>query len=387
MRRPPRFDLDPVAFYDDPYPVMAEMRRRAPLAWVPALNGLVFTRHDDISVAEKNVAVFSSDQPEGLMQQLMGHNMMRKDGKAHMAERKIMLQALSTRRVREHWHGLFQNVVDDVIATLEGKSSFDLVTDLAMPMSAGCLQAMTGLTNATAKEFDHWSQAMIDGIANYSGDAATQKRCLSALAAMDDAMDERMAVLRKAPDESLLSVMLEANLPEDSIRANIKLTISGGQNEPRDAISGTVWSLLSYRDELEKIKTGTATWEQAFVEYLRWMSPIGMSPRRIAQDAEFNGFELKADQRVFFLFSSANRDSHVFKKPDSFRVERDASRHLAFGAGPHYCVGAWASKAMIADVALPTVFSRMPELHIPKDSRASFLGWAFRGLQTAVVAA
>ena len=77
--------------------------------------------------------------------------------------------------------------------------------------------------------------------------------------------------------------MLRAGMPLDSVRANIKLAISGGQNEPRDAIAGTVWALLTHPDELELVRSGEVSWLQAFEEYARWISPIGMSPRRIAK--------------------------------------------------------------------------------------------------------
>ncbi|SDH88080.1 hypothetical protein SAMN05216338_1014107 [Bradyrhizobium sp. Rc2d] len=89
-------------------------------------------------------------------------------------------------------------------------------------------------------------------------------------------------------------------------------------------------------------------------------------------------FEL--DERVFLMFGSANRDEKHFERADQFDVRRDTSKSVAFGAGPHFCAGAWASRAMIADVALPTVFARVKQLEIADDEPARFGGWAFRGL-------
>ena len=80
MSAPPVFDIDPQAFAADPYPQLARMRAEAPICFVPQLGSILFTRRDDIATCEKNVAVFSSDQPGGLMNVLMGQNMMRKDG-------------------------------------------------------------------------------------------------------------------------------------------------------------------------------------------------------------------------------------------------------------------------------------------------------------------
>ena len=90
---------------------------------------------------------------------------------------------------------------------------------------------------------------------------------------------------------------------------------------------------------------------QAFEEYARWISPIGMSPRRIAVDHEMGGVTLNAEDRLFLMFGSANRDETVFDDPDEFRITRDTSQAIAFGAGPHFCAGAWAARALIAEVA------------------------------------
>ena len=87
MSNAPHFDIDVPAFWADPYPALARMRKEAPIAFVPQLGSTVFTRRDDIFTQEKRIDVFSSHQPAGLMNMLMGHNMMRKDGDAHMAER------------------------------------------------------------------------------------------------------------------------------------------------------------------------------------------------------------------------------------------------------------------------------------------------------------
>ena len=100
MSNAPHFEIDVPAFWADPYPDLAKMRKQAPIAFVPQLGSTVFTRRDDIFSQEKRIDVFSSHQPAGLMNTLMGHNMMRKDGDAHMSERAAMFPAVSPRTVR-----------------------------------------------------------------------------------------------------------------------------------------------------------------------------------------------------------------------------------------------------------------------------------------------
>ncbi|MGV7212890.1 cytochrome P450 [Bradyrhizobium sp. UFLA05-112] len=380
MSTAPRIDIDPASFWQDPYPMLAKMRKEAPIAFVPQLGSTLLVSRDDISISEKQIDVFSSHQPEGLMNRLMGHNMMRKDGEAHQVERRALFPAVSPKTVKAHWTAQFQAHADRIVGGLEPGTRIDFMREFALPFSGECLKSITGLTNIDFVEMDAWSQAMIDGIANYAGDPAVEARCHAATAGIDAAIDDMLPVMQKNPDQSLLGVMVASGMPMQSVRANVKLAISGGQNEPRKAIAGTVWALLTHRDQFDLVRRGEVSWLQAFEEYARWISPIGMSPRRIAKPWTIRDVSFEANERVFLMFGSANRDEKHFEHADQFDVRRDTSKSVAFGAGPHFCAGAWASRAMIADVALPTVFARVRRLEIADDEPVRIGGWAFRGL-------
>lgn len=377
MSDAPEFHVDPAAFWDDPYPAYERMRAEAPICFVPELNSTLFTRRDDIHTCEKNVSVFSSHQPAGLMNVLMGHNMMRRDGDEHRLERFVYYPAISPRTVKEHWAAEFERIVDDVLSTLTPGQAIDFVPLVATAISGEALKMLTGLTQVRFEDLDAWSQAMIDGVANYGGDPDVEARCLEATAAIDAAIDERLPVIEAAPDHSLLSVMHHAGMPEENVRANIKLTISGGQNEPRDAIAGAVWALLTHRDQLALVQAGDVEWLPVFEEYCRWISPIGMSPRRIAAQHTFGGVNFEPEDRVFFMFGSAGHDETHFENPAAFDIRRDTGPSLHFGAGPHFCAGAAASRSLVGEVALPRIFERFPGIELAGD--VPFGGWAFRG--------
>jgi len=442
MSTAPHYDIDVEQFWRDPYPDLAAMRADTPIAFVPQLGATLITTRDDIAVCEKNVAVFSSDQPGGLMNVLMGQNMMRRDGAEHQAERKVYYPAMSPKAVRDVWSALFElhaaRIIDGLIEQRSsgGAEVVDLMSMYAMPVSGEALKSMTGLTNVTSGDLDGWSQAMIDGISNYTGDPDREARCRDATAAIDAAIDEMLPSARRSPGNDLLSVMVESGMPLEQVRANIKLTISGGQNEPRDAIAGAVWALLTHPDQLALVQAGPdaggataggadaggpdaggpeaggpeaggaeaggveaggeeaggaeaagpgpggATWQQAFEEYCRWVAPIGMSPRRVAQEFEYGGVRFEPEERVFLMFGSANRDEQWFEDPDRFDVTRTTKGNLTFGAGPHFCPGAAASRSLVGDVALPMIFDRLAGLRLADADGASpveFGGWAFRG--------
>ena len=380
MSTAPSVSIDLAAFWRDPYPALKELREKAPIAFVPELGATLFTRRDDIYVYEKMIEVFSSHQPQGLMNTLMGHNLMRKDGAEHQAERAAIFPTISPKTVRTHWTQMFQAHADRILGEIAPKGAADLFKEIALPISGECLKSLTGLTNITCHDMDAWSQGMIDGIANYIGDPAVAARCQAATSGIDAAIDGMVPILRENPDYSLLGVMLQTDMPMESIRANIKLAISDGQNEPRDVIAGAVWALLTHPEQKRRVLDGEVTWLQVFEEYARWMAPIGMSPRRVAKRYAIGDIVLEPEDRVFFMFGAANRDEAHFAEPDVFDVKRDTQKSIAFGAGPHYCAGAFASRAMVADVALPTIFARLKDLRLDESAGpVRFGGWAFRG--------
>lgn len=384
MATAPEFHIDLAGFRKDPYPVLATLREQAPIARVPELDATLICRRDDIVVSEKNIDVFSSEQPGGLMNVLMGHNMMRKDGAAHTHERKMLLPTFSNACVKNQWQQQFQEDVDKRLDVFKDGQAIDLFSDFAMPVSADALKRLTGLNQPDAAEMDAWSQAMIDGVSNYHGDPEPEQRCKAATAAIDLAIDHQITQLRDTTkldaNNSMLGAMLRAGLDRDSVSANIKLAISGGQNEPRDAIAGTVWALLTHPEQLQLILQGKASWSKAFEEYCRWLSPIGMSPRRVAKPHTLSDIDLQVDERVFFMFSSANRDEQWFEEPDTFDIQRDASKSIAFGAGPHFCIAAAASRNLACEVALPSLFRHFPNLALQTSPAVKVEGWAFRGI-------
>ena len=354
---PVEFNIDYDEFSKDPYPVLSQLRDTAPISFVPQLNAILMSKHEDIFICEKNISIFSSIQPDGLMTRLMGQNMMRKDGEEHKKERHIIFPTVSPKTTQNVWKQKFIDHTKEILDSLSDQREIDLVNEFAKPVSAEALKIITGLTNMTWQEMDRVSQGMIDGCANYSQNKQVEENCHNCTASIDFHIQDRLEQ-DLGSDPSLLSVFKAKNVTYETISANVKLAISGGQNEPRDAIAGTIATLLQNPNQLEKIFNGEFNWLRAFEEYARWMSPIGMSPRRIAKD---------------FLY----KDFNFFENAEKFKLDRNLARAISFGAGPHFCAGAWISKTLIAEVAIPMLFEKFPNIKLL--SEVEYFGWAFRG--------
>lgn len=377
MSNAPITHIDIRDFTADPYPTLARMRREAPITYVPELGATLLTRRDDIHVHEKRIEVFSSVQPGGLMGQIMGLNMMRKDADDHMGERRALFPALSPRTVTDHWAPIFERIVADRLEVIAAMGQCDAVRDFAMPVSGAALCAMTGLTDLTPDQMDAASQQMIDAIANYAANPNVEAAGLAASALVDRSIDRRLPELRKTPDPSILSVLDRAGMSRDAIGGNIKVIIGGGQNEPRDAIAGLLWALLAHPAQHKVIRNGPASYLDAFAEYTRLVAPIQMAPRMVAQTDTVKGVTFDIGDRVFLMFGSACRDEDHFTKPNAFDLTRNCSAAIPFGAGPHFCAGAAAARTLVAGFAVPMLLKRFPNLRL--NGPAPFHGWAFRG--------
>jgi cytochrome P450 len=219
MSDAPVFDLDLATFHADPFPALAAMRARAPIAYVPQLGATLITRRNTIFAQEKRIAVFSSHQPAGLMTMLMGENFMRKDGEAHQIKRRAAFPAFAPRTVRDHWLAAFRSRTAQLLDGLAARDGCDLVRDFAMPVSGHALRHVTGLLDCSAEQIDAASQAMIDGISNDASDPAVEATCHRWTAFLDRQIDARLDAKPAPNDLSLIAVQTRAGLPAAAIRA------------------------------------------------------------------------------------------------------------------------------------------------------------------------
>jgi cytochrome P450 len=371
----------------DPYPAFRRAREIAPIVRLDAANILIATRFDDIMAIERDPDTFSSENPQSLVNKVMGHTMMRKDGAAHAIERKAVDPALRPGVVKSCWGPRFETLLEEIMRDFEGSGEADLFTALAEPMAGQALVEVLGFQGVGWREMARWSQALIDGAGNYSNNSEISQRAAEAAAEVEAAIDRVLPFHAENPNNSVLSSMIHAEQPHDlgQIYANIKVAIGGGVNEPRDSILTMVLGLLENPDQLERVKSDASLWPVAFEEAVRWISPIGMYPRRVAGDTVFSGVSLKEGQQIGLCVSAANRDPGRFDDPDRFDVFREKKSHLAFGAGTHFCAGTWVARHLVGRLVVPRLFERLPNLRLKDRDAVQIRGWVFRGPTTLPV--
>ncbi len=366
---------------DDPYPIYRSLRRSRPVCWVPAAARYFVTRHADITYLERHPDIFSADETPSLMKRVMGHTMLRKDGAAHKRERAACEPTLRPGIIRSHWMPVFAKIVDDLIGSFIARGEAELFEDFAAPCASRALAALLGFANTHPKDLARWSQAMMDATGNYADDPEVWRRSEQATAGIDAALDDLIPHLTTNPDHSLVSGMIHAADPltREEISANVKVIIGGGLNEPRDAILSGAVGLLQNPAQLEMVEADPALWRSVFEETIRWVAPIGMYPRQTIGAVELGGMMLPAGARLGVVVGSGCRDEAVFDDPDAFDIGREKKPHVAFGGGPHFCLGAWVARLQVGEIALPALFRRLRGLRLVDGDPPVWAGWVFRG--------
>ncbi|WP_309070848.1 cytochrome P450 [Arthrobacter sp.] len=365
----------------NPFPIYRRMREEAPVHWVPAVNRYMVTSYAACHAIEQDADVFSANETGSLMKRAMGHSMLRKDDPEHKVDRDSYGSTLRPGTIKKHWAAIFEEnnrkYLDELVAKGPGA---DFVWDYAAPYAAENLRLICGFHNSTQEDLQRWSQSMIDGTGNYADDADVWAKSEAASAEVDAAIDDMIPYLLKNPDHSLLSGLASLPIPLESVRANLKMTIGGGLNEPRDVLATTVWALLSHPDQLADVVADSKLHATAFEESVRWVAPIGMYPRQTTCETVLEGVRIPEGARLGVVLGAANRDPAVFVDPESYNIHRAKKPHLGFGGGQHFCAGTWIARAQVAQVAMPALFDRLPGLRLDPDNAAVDAGWVFRGL-------
>ena len=366
---------------EDPYPIYQRLRRDAPVLRVKATGRTLLTKAEDTKYVKDNPALFSSNDPNTPMKRaFQAHTLMRKDGDDHMRERMAMAPAFSPKVIRTDWMPQYMRVAEEYVSRLPRGETVDLFPALAGPYAARGLAILLGIDEASDDDLQHWSQTLIDAAGNFGWQDEPFARSDRANDEMNRLFDSLQDRHRAVPNNSALSVMLNADDPIETtqIYSNIKIAIGGGINEPRDALNTILYGLLTNPDQLAEVKRKN-DWERAFEEGIRWVAPIQVSSRLVMEDTEIRGCHIPKGDTVMTIQASANRDEDRYEDGESYQVYREKKSHQAFGNGPHFCQGSHVARRAVAAVMLPLLFEKFPNMSIPNLDDVIWRGFGFRG--------
>ncbi|WP_323036830.1 cytochrome P450 [Pararhodobacter sp.] len=364
-----------------PYPIYQRLRAQTPVLKVASVGRTFLTKAADTRAVKENPELWSSNDPNTPMERaFQAHTLMRKDGEAHLRARNAMLPTFSARNIRTIWSVEYEKLAAQYLDRLPRDEVIDLFSALAGPLAARILSVVLGIPEASDYELQEWSQALIDGAGNFGWAPEPFARVDRAHIGMNALLKQKAEVLKAAPNQSALSVMVNAEDPLDwdQIVSNIKIAIGGGINEPRDALLTCVVGLVNNPDQLEAIKE-SGKWGDAFEEAVRWVAPIQVSARVATSDTEIRGIDIPKGDVVLTCQASSNHDEELFEDGHEYNVFRKHAPHQSFGGGPHHCMGTHISRAMIGKIMLPMLFERFPNMKLMSPNDVNWSGFGFRG--------
>jgi cytochrome P450 len=345
------FSLNPFdeAFRRDPYPTYARARREHPIWAHDGIPIVSIFRHEDIQRLLRDPATWSSvfPPPPGLTADDLPPSMLVTDPPQHTRLRGLVSQAFTPRmiaRLEPRMHEIARELVDRAIT----ERQVDLVEALTYPLPVIVIAEIIGVPAEDRAQFKVWSDTLVANLGSAflapmaEEQIATQRRTR---AQMEEYFARLVEERRREPREDLLSGLVAAELEGSrlsfqELMAMLVLILVAGNETTTTLIGNMVLELLAHPDALAALRARPELMPSAVDEVLRFSSPIQMDPRRAARATELCGRPIEEGQLVLGWLGSANRDEAAFPDPDTFDITRRDNRHLAFGFGPHYCLGA-----------------------------------------------
>lgn len=407
MSRGDSFGLSDAATYADPYPAYARMRREAPVCFVEAWNAWALTRYADVAAGFRDPRLsasrggrFAAALPPPIREQLapLTRNLsswaLLIDPPAHTRVRALINKAFTPRvveRLRPAVVEIARALVDE--AACSGEGEIDVVASLANPLPVMVIGDLLGLPRHDRHRLKRWSDALAAsmGAARPSLELALAAR--DAVVEMEDYFRGVLAARRSAPGDDLLSELVAARedgklLDEQELLSTCSMLLFGGHETTTNLIANGLLALLRNPDQLAVLRAegGSAgLWPRAIDELLRYDAPVQRMGRVAKEDFELDGRRIRAGEHVFLVMGSANRDESAFASPDRLDVRRSENRHVTFGLGAHYCVGA-ALGRMEAEIALAELLRRFPALELAERAPAWLHNATIRGVERLRVA-
>ncbi len=395
------YDMYSQSMKNDPYPVFDRMRQDDPVFSQPGIDGKTMiwflTRYDDVELLLRDDHNFVRDERNALppeqvyqpdeLQVLLSNHMLNKDGAEHRRLRNLVSKAFTPRRVMA-LRPRIQSITDQLIDDVQERGQMDLIADYAFQVPTIVISELLGVPLEDRTRFKAWSTAFVAPAL----DEAAQTRAAQLLQEFVSYLRELFATRRQAPQDDLISALVRAQeagdqLSEPELFSTVVLLIVAGHETTVNLIGNAVLALLRDGKTRELLAQDSARMEAAVEEFLRYDSPVERAlVRWAAQDTVLGGQQIKKGDMVIGVVGSANRDPEHFAQPEKLDVLRSSQRHLAFGHGAHYCLGAPLAR-LEGEIALGTLLRRLPNLHLAVPE--SELVWRtvpiFRGLMTLPV--
>lgn len=381
----------------NPYPFYSQLRDQSPVYFSETLQAWLISTYQDVKSATGDKRLSSNKMPFYLrpiglesrdslssLQEYLSAWMSMKDGFDHMRLRTLVNKAFTSRSLDE-LSPRIQGIADQLIDDFTNYSPVNLIEKFAYPFPATVICEMLGIPTSEQSQFRKWA----NDIVSFSAGSTTvlEKAAKNAQSSQMDLIEYCKQIInerRKFPKDDLISrlILLEEGtnqLTELELYAMCVQLFVAGQETTTNLIGNGLLALLETPKELQKLNNDIGLLENSIEELLRYDSPVQRTVRVAIDDIQIRGELIRKGQSVILMFGSANRDPEQFKNPDSLILDRKPNHHLAFGRGPHFCIGAPLAR-LEAKIAFESLIRKFSKFELAESDLKWVPSMAMRGL-------
>jgi cytochrome P450 len=403
MHAPIQFDLASPQFKADPYPTYARLRAQSPVCRTTlSLGGKrtvwLVTRYDDVLALLRDQRFakdpLNAQTPEQRANapwmpafvRPLSRNMLDLDAPDHTRLRALVQKAFTPRLI-EQLRPRIETITDTLLTKMQRNKRIELIGEYALIVPLTIIAELLGVPTADQHKFHRWSSRVVS-----VSSGSDMARTIPAIWSFLRYLRKLVAQRRADPRDDLITALVQAEaagdtLSEDELLAMVILLLVAGHETTVNLIASGTLALLQHPQQREQLRQNPALIASAIEELVRFTSPVECATERYArEDVVINGVTIPRGEMVLGVVGSANRDALHFDMPDTLDLKRERNRHLAFGLGAHYCLGAPLAR-LEAQIAITTLLDRLPNLRLAVEPQA--LRWRrnaiLRGLQTLPV--
>ncbi|MEP3275704.1 MAG: cytochrome P450 [Stappiaceae bacterium] len=392
------FDPLSTAFSTDPYPVYRALREQEEILYFEEQDMWLLSRYDDVSAVATDPTMVRSlvgispaeelakrqrlnnwhDMP--YHERFVQFSLLDSDGEVHRRLRKQVFGAFTGRSV-ETLEPMVQTFVDGLIDELADRSEFDFIEDFAAHIPGYVIGKFLGAPTEDCRQLRRWSEQVVRF---FDVDRNDEKKVIAETATREfyqylvDLKVER----EKRPKDDLISTMLEqqraGQYSDDEFISTCMLILMAGHGSTIDVLGSGMHTLLKNPDAMKRLRNQPEMLPDAIQEMFRFESPLPFFHRHATQDTDVGGNRYPAGTTFGLLYGAANRDPSHFDDPDTFRIDRQPNRHLAFGRGPHLCLGNHLARLNMK-IIFSTLLRRFNEIELAEDAVVYKRGLSVRG--------
>lgn len=373
-------DLNHPDFIADPHAVYCRLRTEEPVHWNPSLRGWLVTRYADVSKALKDPrlsvaklqpfldhAAPETHRKVERVSAVLANWMVFNDPPRHERLRKALAKYFMPQEVARLRPLILQRV-EELIDGFRGRDRVDFIESFAFPLPARVISDLFGIQKERIGDLGMWSENLKDFVALARATPDKYDRAKAAADEMVAFFRETLHDHRRNPRDDLTSRLLEAEagpegLSEDEMISTLILLLFAGHETTASLLANGLYWLLRNPASIEALRRNRSLIPGAVEEMLRYEGPAQTVTRIAAEDLQIGGADIRRGERVFLALNSAARDSAVFPDPDLFKIDRSNNRHIAFGLGIHFCLGAPLAR-LEAQIAFDRLLSRLSGIRL-----------------------